>query len=371
MRLRSLLPAAVAIAAAASVSLVPVGSASAAANGKVGIHTVTKSLLQGETSRVKGKVVGARAGVAVTIQQRQGGSGKKWGSGRQVKTDSNGKFTYDRVIKGKYTRDYRACIGPKNKRQCSLRARIEVRPKTTGIFVTQAPASVTAGAQITAKGNVDAALANRSVTLEQFDKANLAWKPLASAAITPGYTFDVTGTPILQGKAQTFRLTSGPVSGRPTTVSRVFASDVYGWYSLTTYAPVQGGFQQGPATYTHGNGQVVTYPAGSVIAASQASLSGTANLAGSCDRFKAEAFLDSTTAVDTDKVNGFVTTRIGAVATEKDAPKGVRKGDPLALINVDVTGAETLELRQTTASEPADRTSDPLWFGNPMVSCAY
>lgn len=369
MRLRSLLPAAVALGAAASVFLVPVGTANAV-NGRLGIHTVTKSLFQGETSRVKGKVVGAGGGVNVTIQQRRGGSGKDWGSGRQVKTNAKGKFTYDRVIKGKFTRDYRACIGPVNKRECSLRARIEVLPKTTGIFVTQAPGNVTAGGQMTAKGSVDAALAGRTVTLEQYDKNNLKWKPVASAAITPAFTFEVAGTPLVPGKAQSFRVTSGPVSGRPTTVSGAFSSNIFGWYSLTNYTPVLGGFLPGPATFTRPNGEVVTYPVGAVIAASQASSSGTADLAGNCDRFRAVAFLDSTTAVDTDKVNGFITTTIGATSTELDAPQGVTKGNAFP-IDVSVANAQTLTLRQTTAGDPAGSTSDPLWFANPIVSCAY
>lgn len=375
MRFRSLIPTTVALAAAASVSLAVIPSPAVAATNGIGISAKTKSVLKGETARVKGKVISARAGTVVTIQQRQGGSGKDWGSGRQVKTDAKGKFILDRKIKGKFTRDYRACIGPANNRTCSFRARVEVLPKTKGIVVTQSPQAVTAGAQITVNGAVDAALAGRSVTLEQYQERRVRWLPVATATVRADLTYELTGNPPIPGKAQQFRVTSPAFSGRPTSVSSEITSDIAGYYSLTTYSPVAGGFDRGPATFAPREGAARTYPVGSVLAPSQANpndMSGTVNLAGSCDRLLGGVFLDGTRpgSAETDRVNAVVTsTATGGAVTEEYRRNNVQRGDALNPFDVDITGAQTLTLRQTMA-EPAGSTNAPLWYGDPVVSCA-
>lgn len=375
MRLRSLIPTTVALAAAASVSLAVVPTPAAAVTNGIGISAKTKSVLKGETARVKGKVVGARAGVLVTIQQRQGGSGKDWGSGRQVRTDGKGKFVLDRKIKGKFTRDYRACTGPASNRKCSLRARVEVLPRTKGILVTRADPAVTAGGRITASGTVDAALAGRTVTLEQYNLKRVRWSPVASAAVRADLTYELSGTPLIPGKAGQFRVTSPAFASRPTSVSSVFRADIAGFYSLTTYSPVAGGFDRGPATYSPLVGTARTYPVGSVLAPSQANvndMSGTVNLAGNCDRLLAGVFLDGSRpgSAETDRVNAVVTTvATGGAVTEEYRRNNVQRGDALNPFDVDIAGAQTLTLRQTM-SEVAGSTNAPLWYGDPIVSCA-
>lgn len=375
MRLRSLIPSTVALVAAASVSLAVVPTPAVAVTNGIGISAKTKSVLKGETARVTGKVIGARAGTLVTIQQRQGGSGKDWGSGRQVKTDSKGKFVLDRKIKGKFTRDYRACTGPAGNRKCSLRARVEVLPRTKGITLTRAPQAVTAGAQITVDGVADVALAGRSVTLEQYQARRVRWLPVASAAVRPDLTFALTGNPQVPGKAQQFRVTSPAFSGRPTSVSSEVTAAIGGYYSLTAYSPVAGGFDRGPATYSPLAGTGRAYPVGSVLAPSQANpndMSGTVNLAGSCDRLLAGVFLDGTRpgSADTDRVNAVVASvGAGGAVTEEYRRNNVQRGDPLNPFDVDITGAQTLTLRQTM-SDVAGSTNAPLWYGDPIVSCA-
>lgn len=366
---RSLLPALALAAATATVALVPTGAAQAV-NGRLGIHTVTKNLVQGDTSRVKGKVVGAGK-IQVTIQQRSPGRGKDWGSGRQVTTDSNGKFTYDRVIKGKYTRDYRVCIGRPGHRSCSLRARIEVVPRQIGTFVQQAPTKVTAGATMTVRGSTEAALVGRSVTLQELNTATLQWLPLASATVTPGATFEVTGTPVVTGKAQTFRLATSPFAGRPKyTLSNRFTSDIYANVALSSLPVTSGGLRTATVTHTGPAGGTTTYANAVTPTASSATNGiGTVTLAARCDRLTADVFLaDAPATATTDRMKTSLTTAIGANTMTKYTQNAIQQAQPVDKVDIALDDAQTLTINENIGDAP-DSTFAPVWYGNALASC--
>jgi len=364
---RMLIPAVALAAAAATVAFVPVGSAQALTNG-LGIHTVTKNLVQGDTSRVQGKVVGAGK-VTVTIQQRSPGRGKDWGSGRQVTTNSQGKFTYDRVIKGKYTRDYRVCTGKPGHRKCSLRARIEVVPRTIGTFVQSSPAKVTAGGTMTVRGSTEAALVGRTVTLQELNAATLQWLPVASATVTPGATFEVTGTPVVTGKQQSFRLATTPFAGRPSyTLSNRFTSDIYASYPLSSFTAAQGGLRVATVAHTGPAGGTTTYT-GAVTPAETGGGNGigTVNLAAQCDRMTADVFLADDAATDA-RMKTSVTTAIGANTMTKFQQAGLTKNTAVEKVDIALDDVQTLTINENLG-DAAGSLFAPVWYGNAQLSC--
>ena len=362
---RLFLPALALSAAAATLAFIPAGSAQADTNG-LGIHTVTKNLVQGDTSRVKGKVVGARGKVTVTIQQRSPGRGEDWGSGRKVTTDSNGKFVYDRKIKGKYTRDYRVCTGPAGRRKCSLRARIEVVPRVYGLYMQQIPANVDAGQTMTVRGSSDSSLANRVVALQQYNPDTLLWTTIGSGTVAPNFTFEVTGTPTIPGKAETFRMLTSPFSGRSqATISYPFASNVYGFYSATTYPPIQGGTKAGPTVFQRdATTAAVTYA--SALAPSDGANTFTLNLAGACNRFTADVFLSTTAAAGSTRTTSVVTA-VGANEMTRFGPATITRGDAVQKVDVPTTDAQTLRITQG----PNGDGTTSVWYANPTLSCAF
>ena len=262
-------------------------SGSAQARGKFSIRTTTKTVTQGAEARIKGKVIGAKAGTQVTIQQRQPGKTKDWGSGRTVTDRQPGKWTLVRTVKGQYTRDYRACTGAPGRRTCSLRARIEVVPSTTGVYITKSPNDVGANGQVSLSGQTVAQLVGATVALEEQDPTRLSWRQIGVATVGADFTFTVEGFAPFAGKAQKFRVTSPATAGRPLSVSGTAVADVYrGYYVTTPWRADLGGSPRAPPPRA-GNGTALGY-------IKSISPNGFARfpLNGDCRRVTADVFLD-------------------------------------------------------------------------------
>ena len=367
-RHRFVLPLVVGVVTALLFSVGISGSAQAA--GKYSIRTTTKTVTQGADARIKGKVIGAKAGTVVTIQQRQPGKTKDWGSGRSVKTDSQGKWTLVRTVKGKFTRDYRACTGAPGRRTCSFRARIEVVPSTTGLYITQSPNDVAANGQVTVSGKSVAELVDATVALEEQDPVKLSWSPIGYSTIGADFAFTVAGPAPFKGQGRKFRVTSPASATRPVSVSSTTVANVYAAYYLNTLPSSEGGYTKGQANYATNNGTVINYTA-------SLSPNGFARipLDGACRRVSADVFLDTSASADSAMDASLVST-IGAVnttvfknGTTANPNKPIKKGDDRLQLNADITNAQSLAF--TTGLDASSTVPAPVWFGNIVVNCAF